>query len=77
LNSGLAQGVEYNCASTFQGESTADTTRATGTFATHSVAEALGVSVYAKQRVHGHDRAQLTRLCRYVMRPLSQEWLER
>ena len=33
------------------------------------VAEALGVSVYAKQRVHGHDRAQLERLCRYVMRP--------
>jgi len=42
------------------------------------VAEALGVSVYAKQRVHGHDRAQLERLCRYVMRPpLSQERLER
>jgi Putative transposase len=42
------------------------------------VAEALGVSVYAKQRVHGHDRAQLERLCGYVMRPpLSQERLER
>jgi hypothetical protein len=42
------------------------------------VAEALGVSVYAKQRVHGHDRAQLERLCRYVMRPpLSQDRLER
>jgi len=40
------------------------------------VAEALGVSVYAKQRVHGHDRAQLVRLCRYVLRPpLSQERL--
>jgi hypothetical protein len=40
------------------------------------VAEALGVSVYAKQLVHGHDRAQLTRLCRYVLRPpLSQERL--
>jgi hypothetical protein len=33
------------------------------------VAEALGVSVYAQQVVHGHDRAQLERLCRYVMRP--------
>jgi len=41
------------------------------------VAEALGVSVYANQRVHGRDRAQLERLCRYVMRPpLSQERLE-
>ena len=38
----------------------------------------LGVSVYAKQRVDGHDRAQLERLCRYIMRPpLSQERLER
>jgi hypothetical protein len=42
------------------------------------VGEALGVSVYAQQVVHGHDRAQLERLCRYVMRPpLSQERLER
>jgi len=41
------------------------------------VAEALGVDVYAKQLVDGRDRAQLERLCRYVMRPpLSQERLE-
>ena len=40
-------------------------------------AHPLGVSVYEKQLVHGHDRAQLTRLCRYVLRPpLSQERLE-
>ena len=42
------------------------------------VAAALGVSVYARQVVHGRDRAQLERLCRYAMRPpLSQERLER
>ncbi len=36
-------------------------------------AEVAALSVYAKQRVHGRDRAQLERLCRYVMRPpLSQ-----
>jgi hypothetical protein len=41
------------------------------------VAEALGVNVYATQRVEGRDRAQLERLGRYVMRPpLSQERLE-
>lgn len=41
------------------------------------VAEALGVNLYAKQRVDGPDRKQLERLCRYVMRPpLSQERLE-
>ena len=41
------------------------------------MAEALGVNVYAKQLVDGRDRAQLERLCRYVMRPpLSQERLE-
>ena len=41
------------------------------------VAEVLGVNLYAKQLVSGHDRAKLERLCRYVMRPaLSQERLE-
>jgi hypothetical protein len=39
-------------------------------------AEALGVNRHAKQQVDGHDRQQLERLCRYVMRPpLSQERL--
>ena len=39
-------------------------------------AEALGINLYAKQWVSGQDRAQLERLCRYVMRPaLSQERL--
>ena len=33
------------------------------------VAEALGVSIHAKQRLHERDSAQLERLCRYVMRP--------
>ncbi len=42
------------------------------------VAEALGISIYARQVVDGRDRAQLERLCRYVMRPpLSQERLQR
>jgi hypothetical protein len=41
------------------------------------VAEALGVNLYAKQRVDGRDRQKLERLCRYVMRPaLSQERLD-
>ncbi len=41
------------------------------------IATALGVNLYAKQLVDGRDRAQLERLCRYVMRPpLSQERLE-
>ncbi len=48
----------------------------TGKTAEQPVAEALGVSVYAQQFVHGRDRQQLERLCRYVMRPpLSQERL--
>jgi hypothetical protein len=33
------------------------------------VAEALGISVYAKQLVDGPDRRQLERLCRYISRP--------
>jgi hypothetical protein len=49
----------------------------TATRVDEPVAEALGVNVYAKQRVDGRDRAQLERLGRYVMRPpLSQERLE-
>jgi hypothetical protein len=45
--------------------------------AAEPIAEALGVTVYGKQRVDGRDRAQLERLCRYVMRPpLSQVRLE-
>jgi hypothetical protein len=41
------------------------------------VGEALGVNVYAKQRVDGRDRAQLERLAGYLMRPpLSPERLE-
>jgi len=48
----------------------------TGKSAEQPIAEALGVSVYAKQLVHGRDRPQLERLCRYLMRPpLSQERL--
>jgi hypothetical protein len=43
---------------------------------TEPVAEALGVSLYARQLVDGCDRQKLERLCRYVMRPpLSQERL--
>jgi hypothetical protein len=43
---------------------------------TEPVAEVFGVNLYAKQQVDGHDRQQLERLCRYVMRPpLSQERL--
>jgi hypothetical protein len=43
---------------------------------TEPVAEALGVSLYARQLVDGCDRHKLERLCRYVMRPpLSQERL--
>jgi hypothetical protein len=33
------------------------------------VAEALGVNVYAKQLVDGHDRAQLVRLCAAIPPP--------
>lgn len=33
------------------------------------VAEALGISVYAKQLVDGRDRKQLERLARYITRP--------
>ena len=40
------------------------------------VATALGVHLCAKQLVDGRDRAQLERLCRYVLHPpLSQERL--
>jgi Putative transposase len=42
------------------------------------VAEALGVSVYAKQLVDGRDRKQLERLARYITRPpLALERLSR
>jgi hypothetical protein len=42
------------------------------------VAEALGISVYAKQCVDGRDRRQLERLCRYITRPpLALERLSR
>jgi hypothetical protein len=42
------------------------------------VAEALGISVYAKQLVDGRDRRQLERLCRYITRPpLALERLSR
>jgi hypothetical protein len=34
-----------------------------------AVAEALGISVYARQLVDGCDRRQLERLCRYIARP--------
>ncbi len=37
------------------------------------VGEARGVNVHASASVHGRDKAQVERLCRYLMRPaLSQ-----
>jgi hypothetical protein len=42
------------------------------------VAEALGISIYAKQLVDGSDRRQLERLCRNITRPpLALERLSR
>jgi hypothetical protein len=42
------------------------------------VASVSGVNVHAKVRVHGNDRAQLERLCRYLGRPpIAQERLTR
>jgi hypothetical protein len=32
-------------------------------------AEVRGINLYGRQWVHGHDRAQLERLCRYITRP--------
>ena len=44
---------------------------------TEPAAEALGVNLYGRQLVDGHDRQKLERLCRYVMRPpLSQDRLQ-
>jgi hypothetical protein len=56
----------------------ADTEHSSNTApSTEPVAEALGVNLYAKQRVDGCARSELERLCRYVMRPpLSQERLK-
>jgi hypothetical protein len=42
------------------------------------VAEVRGINVHARQRVHGHDRAGIERLARYVTRPpLAQDRLTR
>jgi Putative transposase/Transposase zinc-binding domain len=52
--------------------------RPTADHSTQPVAEALGISVYAKQLVDGRDRRQLERLCRYITRPpLALERLSR
>jgi hypothetical protein len=42
------------------------------------VAEVSGFSLYAKQVVHGRDRQQVERLCRYITRPpIAQDRLSR
>jgi len=42
------------------------------------IAEVSGLSLYAKQVVHGRDRQQVERLCRYITRPpVAQDRLSR
>ena len=46
--------------------------------ATEPVAEVGGINVHAKRSVDGRDRAQLERMCRYLVRPpIAQDRLER
>ena len=53
------------------------TAAATGNDNADPVAEVRGINLHARQRVDGHDRRQLERLCRYITRPpVAQERLE-